>query len=60
KKKKVGSLRPRFSARRAHPPTPPGPHDDVGSLSFPGCATDLQMWARGIQQRMSPLSCCHQ
>uniref|UniRef100_A0A8C0M320 Uncharacterized protein n=1 Tax=Canis lupus familiaris TaxID=9615 RepID=A0A8C0M320_CANLF len=39
---------------RASPPA----HAD-GSC-FPGCATDLQMWARGIQQRMSPLSCCHQ
>uniref|UniRef100_A0A8C0T566 Uncharacterized protein n=1 Tax=Canis lupus familiaris TaxID=9615 RepID=A0A8C0T566_CANLF len=52
--------RPGPRRRRPLPHPAPGASARSGSLSFPGCATDLQMWARGIQQRMSPLSCCHQ
>uniref|UniRef100_A0A452RDS0 Uncharacterized protein n=1 Tax=Ursus americanus TaxID=9643 RepID=A0A452RDS0_URSAM len=41
----------RFSGRRARL---------SGSLSSPGCTPDLQMSACGVQQRMNPLSPCHQ
>uniref|UniRef100_A0A8C7BTY7 Uncharacterized protein n=1 Tax=Neovison vison TaxID=452646 RepID=A0A8C7BTY7_NEOVI len=51
----LGSWGPRGSYRSAGEPA-----RLPGSLSSPGCPPDLPMSARGVRQRMSPPSSCHQ